>query len=329
MSTALPPGESLDPAPRFASRDAYLAAVHRLEPWLPVLRIIAEREGLPDLGEPRVTTSHKAPTFFIEPSYYVKLFPGWERRHDAFARELEGYRLVEADPSLPVPSLLGSGMVGTDCRYLLISSIDGRSLKEVRADVPESEMLEIASWCGRLLHRFHSLDIDPERREAGYRGFVAKIEQAREAIARRLAKRSLLNPQLLDQLDDWLPSTEAMVGSSRDAVVVHGSFRYSHIHVASRSGAYEAIGTIDLGRARIGHPMYDLCDLWRSLRSESPAVREHVMKEAQFPGYGTPEFSRVALSWAILQRSAQSFYVPQMADLTNLDDLAMLTFGEQ
>ena len=331
METAGPDGQDApsrpDPiVPAFESEDAYLEAVMYLEPWQGVIAAIVEREAIAFDGEPVVKTDYKAPMFHLPPDHYLKLFLDWRDRPRSFAAERAAYRIVAADPGLPVPTLVADGYVGATCRYLVITRIAGQSLRSMRDTISLDEMIGIATWTGEFMRRIHSVPIDAHERRTGWEAFSARMQMSRRSTVRSMTKRGALTPRLISQLDAWLPSAEEMLGEEKDAVLVHGALRYEHVYVDRVDGTYVPSGVIDLGSARVAHPMFDLTNIWSRLHGEPPEVGEHLLATAGLPDYGS-DFPRMALAWAIIQRWTKIFTLPDIEDIATLDELAQRIYA--
>jgi Ser/Thr protein kinase RdoA (MazF antagonist) len=327
---AVRPGGSIVPYMR--TWDAYEAARADIAAWLPAVSEVCRRERLRPTGRVARIASNASVALLLPPSHVLKLYVDVQRGEQVHgapvhAAERTGLGLAARDPGLPVPALVADGTIAANCRYLVMSLIPGVPLADVRPEVGPGDMTELAAWAGHVLGRFHAIGLGAAERRAGHEEFLGFARHLRATVGEAVAARSLLPARLAGELDDWLPSPEALAGHPADAAVLHGSFMYKHVFVQREAGGWRPTGVIDLGAARVGHPLYDLCRALIDLRREPAAVAEAFMAAAGFSEPVNGPLARLALAWLLLRRQRVPLPASTIEEASSLDDLALRAFA--
>jgi len=283
--------------------DAYRARFHDREHWVPFVRRAAEQLGLPcDTVEETLPGSY--PTFRVGEKIYKffgELFGGVE----SFAVERQVYGVLAQAPDLPVPRLLGEGMLFPDDAdwrwpYLVMTRVPGFSLGEGRSDLALDERLDLAREMGQLVRLFHTLPIKvsgPLRPEWG--PFLNFMREQRANLAEQHAAWGLLTPTMMRDLEAYVPCAEELVDVSRAPCLLHGDLTADH-WLGEWASPYRLNGVIDMGDARVGDPFYELValHLW-AFDCDKGMLRafcqSYGLLEAEQPG-----FARKVMSYALL-----------------------------
>jgi len=126
--------------PAIATREDYCRVRHQpADEWLPALRALGERHGLPEESVQRFAAGEN-PVFGLGEQLVVKLVPNlWVR---AVQREAESLRFLADKTTLPVAHLVAEGRM-EDWSYLVSTRLPGTPLDRVwpRLNSEEKERL--------------------------------------------------------------------------------------------------------------------------------------------------------------------------------------------
>jgi aminoglycoside phosphotransferase (APT) family kinase protein len=311
--------------PTYDTLEAYLEAIHRAEPWLPVAAEIGRRSDIDLSPDPELKTCCKTPVL-AGSDHVVKLYFDWYEGHRLYEEELAAYRVLARKPDLPVPRVVAHGSLEGTADYLVMTQIAGQPLRDVIDRIDEASLVAIAAWAGRLLRDLHAVPLTDEEREAGMARFAHRTHAARITAVDRLAERPYLPAHLLGQVEDWLPPYRDLAGPVDRAVMLHGGFKLKHLFVKERGEGWVGSGVIDFNRIAIGDPMADLPWIWHEVRRWPPSAARAFVTEAELPGTGTPDFARHALAWSLTHRAWRAFTIDGLEDVASLDDLAVRVF---
>jgi hygromycin-B 7''-O-kinase len=315
--------------PAYPSEEDYRSSVRRAQPWVMAAGQACRAEGVPAGPWTSVFPHGGRPTVRVDPGHVVKLFGPWGDGQDAFRHELGAFRLLERDPELPMPRLVGHGRIDDDWSYLLMTLIPGVALDAVRDGICADALVEVAAWAGRFIRRLHALPFEREEAERSVAWFEDALRSRLASLEVTLAASGLLPPHLVAQLGDWLPSPPELAMPESGPVPLHGDLHDDHIlghHVGDR---FHPSGVIDPGRLLFGHPLYELGPVWRWLRNGERRPMAAFLAEAGLPGFGQPGFPRLALAWCLLHQGITAFpdALPGVSEADSLDELAASCFG--
>jgi hygromycin-B 7''-O-kinase len=226
-----------------------------LESWLPAIRTIGARHGLPvDCGQITRFTNGENPVFAHGESWVLKLVPPFAS--DALTREVALLESLRAQPDVWSPSVLAHGRLD-GWRYLIETRLTGTPLHRIWPDLVRHEQETLAEKFGRLLRVLHEAPMDEATPAAfpDWNRFVRDaathwptrwgIERVPEALRadgpRFLAAAGLLE---LDQpVTLWRR--------------VHGDLAPENALAQQDGGTWEMSGMIDFGNAMVGDPLFD------------------------------------------------------------------------
>lgn len=283
--------------PHLSSEDAYAAIYRDTNAWLPAMRAIAQRHGLP------ATELEHAP-----PGTHVVFRAGADRLIKLFAfpwrRDVVPERLVlqrlGGHPDILAPRLIAEGEL-EGWPYLIITAVNGMPLCEVWNEVGAPDRERIVVQLGELMAALHRVPTDgmdeiavewPAFLEARQNGSVAQQAEA-GADACWLA-------QVRAYLDD-LP---ALYEPGFRPVLLSADITDEHVMLARRGGHWRLTGLIDFGDAMVGYPLYEFvattCITRRSIH----------LRQLLFLAYGFAEqeldagLTRKLTAYALLHRFA-------------------------
>lgn len=302
--------------PAFADRSAYAASLGELATWAPVALAVCRRHGLAAADDVRMGTVGTFPVVVVGGRWAVKLCGPWWDGAAALARERDAYAVLAARPDLPVPRLVADGDLGDGWSYLVLSALDGPTLRDVPATVA------VARWLGEVMAAVHALDVPPglAALRAGWDGYLALLARQRAGAVERHRGYGTLAPHLLDELGSWLPEPAALADRSRPASLLHGDLHADHVVV---DGDGRPAGVIDLNDAVVGDPRYEHGPLLDAFR------RDRRLLAAYRAAAGEPDHDpRTVLATALLHDFDQLGDADvDTAPAADLDDLAARVFG--
>jgi hygromycin-B 7''-O-kinase len=227
--------------PRITSLDEYRAVYAVPETWLPAMREIATRHGLPGPAVQQPLGTHVVFGFGDRGGGpIVKLFcPLWPADYQSEQISLAHQR------GLPVPRLLAQGEI-EGWPYLILSRVEGVPAVEVWPALGPEEKLRVVRQMGAFMRRLHQQPL-PTGLPADWPTFLA------ERLARAEAHHDAPEPWR-----KWIRERiETFVEPPFDPVLLNGDLTGDHVLLVRRRGAWQMSGVIDFGDARIGHPFYE------------------------------------------------------------------------
>jgi aminoglycoside phosphotransferase (APT) family kinase protein len=314
--------------PPFPDEAAYDAAVEGPEPWVSAAAEVCRREGIGADIAIRHLPGGLYPAVRMA-GHVVKLYGPWRDGAGARRAELAALRAVASDPELPVPRLEGQGALDEDWEYLVETLVPGEPLSEARATLGPDARADVATWLGGFVRRLHAVPLDPARAAAAARDFAAFSAMRRARAVATWGEGERLPGHLVAQLEAWLPGADELAVPEGGAVLLHADLHDEHVLGRAEEGRFVPEGVIDLNRARIGHPLYELGPIWRWALEGDPRLVAAFLAAADLPGSGEPGFPRLALAWCLLHEGVGQYPLdlPALADAATLDELAERAFG--
>jgi hygromycin-B 7''-O-kinase len=221
-----------------------------IDEWLPALRTLAARHGLPDGTVERFTTGEN-PVFGLGDRLVVKLVPNlWSH---AVQREIECLRFLADRTTLPVARIVAEGRI-EDWSYLVSTRLPGAPLDQVWSLLDPEERDKLAGELGRLLRELHSIPVDGFNPVGSGWAHFCKNSIATWA-ARRDADRI---PALLRADAPRFLAQEDLRNPGAALVILHGDLAPENTLVEHGAHGWEFSGILDFGNAMIGDPLFDL-----------------------------------------------------------------------
>lgn len=315
--------------PEFADIEAYNAALRELDPWRPALDAVLRAERLRPAGSWVLPPGEpgQQPVVLMPPDLAVKIYGPWNIGLETWAAEEQAYRLAKADRTMPVPRILGSGRLAPDWRYLVTEMLSGQPLVEVRSQLDERGWRGVAGWLGRVMRQLWDVPLPADVRDEGWAMFRGMLEWHRIGATGFYRKRTSLPDHLIDQIEGWLPSMEELLEDLVTPVLIHGDVHDANVLGIPSDGQFKATGILDLGRAMIGHPLFEIGPVSGfTFHGDRELIAEWARWAAP-PGFGRPGFARLALAFTLLHRGDTLAGLPQLAEARDLDALADALYG--
>lgn len=221
----------------------------RVEVWLPVVRAIFHREGLPcssmAAGYPG---SHAA--FVVDERYVVKIAcPFWQ--HDLHREVAVYHKLRQIDT--PVPDLLAYGHYD-GWLYLILSYCSGTALRELNASLTVKQKQVVAEQLAEILRQVHTVQLSES--EAEWSAVSGKLRK--QAIS-RLEQAEFLPSAVRKAAVEFVSGWDYGEQMSR-IKLLHADLTADHLLLDSNGSKITAI--IDWADSLNGPMEYELVALW-------------------------------------------------------------------
>jgi hygromycin-B 7''-O-kinase len=293
---------------------------------------VSRRERL-DLDQSRLSLGRIGtyPTLIVDGRAVVKLYGPWWSGPESFAAEADAYDLLASDETLPVPRRIAQGgLAGDEWRYLVLTFVPGIPLADAAGQLTHEALLELASWLGWVVLRLHALPVRPGRvLRRSWEPFAAFITRQRSEATARHRRWNTLPAHLVGQLDEWLPTAEALLDRSRAPVMVHGDLHENHLLGFVDRDRFVPTGVIDFTDVMVGDPYYELGPIQRSTFRCDRTLLAKFLLAARLPPAARMAFERRALAFALLHDFDQLRGLTWLGDVADLDELAVRLFGSR
>ena len=218
--------------------------------WLPAMRAICARHGLP--AHQLEALPEGTNVVFAVGDAIVKLYPPhWTqlaRVERAVAERVRG-RLPVATPDVHATGTVGGWP------YLVMSRLDGRSLHDLWADLDEQEQGRIAAQLGEMLAHLHSVSTaDLAELNADWPAFMK--ERMRGCVDRHREQGA--PESWLAMLPQFLADAAPLFPPDFRPSILSGDVHDYHLLVTERGGRWQLSGLFDFDDARVGFHEYDL-----------------------------------------------------------------------
>lgn len=320
-----PDGPPVRAMPELGTNPPSAEALASLEPWSAGFRVAASELGL-DPSLPVRCLPSTYPTAMIGEAV-IRLYGPWLHGATAMAQEATVLRLLEQDPAIPAPRILGTGWLDRAWAWLAMSVIPGRPLLDVRDTLDPDGLDAFSAWLGDVIRRIHRIPVERAVRRAALPDVVREIRRLHATVTERQRGHGTLHPRLVDRLADWMPPLDALLPGEDDLVLAHLDLHDANVLGTVEHGRFVATGVIDFGNAGLGHPLHELGALCgQTLRGDPRAM-------ARFLERARPRFpdgldrGRVALAWILLDDHDQLEQVPGIGAFETPDELAAHLFG--
>lgn len=314
------------------------AASHRVAlgeeaPYRRAVDEIARRHRL--LGPSRRYPEGACPVFAVGTRHVVKLFaPPFT---DAFDNEREILAHVDGRLGVATPAVAASGMLD-DWHYLVMTQLEGRTLREVWRELARADQLGLARALGDILRRLHALPTDPIRSAVARPDWAAFLGDRRTRCVERQAAHgapevwlaripaflSCFAPE--DPVEAPAPSGDPR-GVARRHAVLHTEIMREHVLAAEVGGAWRLTGLVDFERAMIAPVEYELAAVGLFFSEGDPELLRALLL-----AYGLPAASLAAalrrrvLAYALLHRHSNLAWflehLPPSPRATTFEELA-------
>lgn len=219
----------------------------------PLIAAVLAQEGIKDWSGPISLFGEGSSAVFGvgDHPFLIKIVSPFDE--GAFEREVQALRHLDA-LGRAMPRLLGCGQLG-EVKYLRITRLAGRSLKEVWPSLESAGRGRVAFELGKLLRVLHGVPLAGE--EAGAREkWQTFIQERRDAFFSSPGE-SMLPAQIYEQacrfIDEHMELAEAATPCR-----VHADVHGAHILIDGRGDSVQIRGLIDFGDSLFADPIYDL-----------------------------------------------------------------------
>ena len=237
--------------------------------WKPAIDAICAQEGI---GYHHIETpaSNTNAVFILDRRVVIKIYsPFWSE----FAFERRLIKLLRRAAAVPVPTILAAGQFPdrTTWNYLAMQFCSGRTLQELKPEIPRPALLKIAAQTGRMVRAIHAVDRLPLAGIDKGEPWDTLIQRRRRQVLPELIGRRLITAPVAAELAAIL---DEVVAAARGLprVVVHGDLNADHLLLEERNGGWVVSALIDFGDARIGVRDYEWMPLWLGLFARDVAV---------------------------------------------------------
>ena len=317
-----------EPVPTYASSGDEAIAVTRAQPWLQAAARALDAHDL-EPGALAHISAGPIPTVLSGSEHAARLFPPHAAAREHLSLERAAHAVVDAHASLPAPRLVGTGELEAGWSYSISTALPRATLDKTEPELWPASRRAAAAWMGGWLRALHAVDVDDVP------GVLARVDwraelEARHSRAASTARRLGLLPRwLIDDLERWLPSVEAMSSSPGADTLSHAALGAEHVggRIGPGRRNFEAVGVFGLANIGVRHAMWDIGAPWWSVLRGDPGATRSFLREADLPGRLDPGFANLALAWVLLTPPPAGATLPEIGEEETLDDLARRWFS--
>jgi len=198
--------------------------------------------------------------------------------HEDYAFEREIHVLLERTPELGAPRLIAHGQLTAPGRstvrralesssawpYVVLSFVPGEPIRDVRHELDDHNLLNIAEELGRRLRHLHTIPLRTlstlDVTRAGWQRYTQQqIVRATAALRRETA----LPQHVIDQVPAFVNTVLAEQGTP-ELVLVSGDVTEDHVILQRCGNTWTISGLIDFADARVAPREYEWVALWFS-----------------------------------------------------------------
>jgi hygromycin-B 7''-O-kinase len=304
----LPPSSLIPPIRGFAmaqprpllpilpDRAAYESIQTDVQTWLPAMRVICQRHGVPFGALARLSEGTNI-IFAAGTQHIIKLYPPHWRRLCAVERLVAEH--LHAKLSVTTPEIVAANEL-EGWPYLVMQRLAGRYLAEVWNHLPLATQQRLATDLGALLAQLHALPTHGlDALDADWPVLVD--DRIHDCVARH--REQGMPEAWLEQLPAYLAHAQPLYPPSFAPAIVSGDIHQYHLLVDDRQGQWRLTGLFDFDDARIGFHEYDLAATGLFLMYGRPQLLRAFL---QTYGYGhadlTDALSHRLLAYTLLHR---------------------------
>ena len=277
--------------------EQWAATFDDVRTWRPLVDAICKREGIV-YHRIEAPESNTNAVFILDRQAVIKIYsPFWQE----FAFERTLMELLERGAAVPMLAIRAAGVFRDrrDWNYLVMAFCTGRPLDELRPEMTQPALLEVAAQTGRMIRRLHAFDPAPLAAIDKGERWDALVGRRRREVLPELIDRGLIVPSIAPELDALLDEALAAPRTATQ-VVVHGDLNAEHLLLDERDGRWVVSALIDFGDARIGAPDYEWMPLWLGLCNRDAAVLRAFL-DAYDPALPTDHrLGRRIAAWTLL-----------------------------
>jgi hygromycin-B 7''-O-kinase len=288
--------------------------------FLPAVEAICTRHGFHGAALERFAVGSVV-VHAIGDGHVLKLFPPHVERN--FRTELAVLEHLDGRLSVPTPAPVASGELD-GWGYVLMRRLQGRSLRDVWPEVPETARLGLCRSLGEAAAGLHALPTDGlEGIEPDWHTFLER--QRRGCVERQ--RRLGVHEAWLEQIPGFLDAAELPGPEPARQVLLHTELMREHVLVQSDAGGWRLSGLLDFEPAMLGAPGYELASVGLFVSEGDRAALGAFLDGYGLPGKErTPELQRRCLAYGLLHRySHLAWYLerlPVPPGASRLEELA-------
>lgn len=250
------------------------------------------------------------------PDLVVKIYP--DAVADRMRTEAYVYRMLAADNAIPTPRVVvaGSSRDVLSASYLLMTRLEGKRLADIRDELPADELVAIYRDMARVLRHIHAYRFA----ECGpiIAGAVVPVGGNADFVRRQFADRlcdfeSLGPPSLREALRAYVESALPIVETDAGGALCHNDYIDGNIIVAEQGAGWRVTGVVDVERAVVADPVFDLARISRARTSSSRAFVD-AYGEVDHGRLGLYELYHVVELWNWFAQTGWQEQLPALQD---------------
>ncbi len=281
--------------PQPDSIEAYLPLRGDPGNWLPAMRVIAERHGLPQESLYAEKTGTNV-VFRVGDDAWIKLIvPLWTEDYD---RERCGLAAMNDVEDVAAPRLLADGEI-EGWPYLVMGTVEGASIGSVWQDLTQDEQVDLAEQIGALMARMHA--VDTAGMTALRHDWDTFVRRQREGCGVRQAEG--IDARWAEEIDRYVAGVPVLDEPGGQDVFLHSDITDQHVLVVKQGGRWRITGLIDFADAMLGRPLYEFAAPAVFLTQRKPWAQRALLR-----GYGFrddelgPELAKRLTAYVVLHR---------------------------
>lgn len=293
--------------PCFDSFAQYVRCFNDASYWQLFVAEICRHHGLEPVRQVDAGLPGTFPAFIVDGRYVVKLYGELFGGPRSWAVELEVYGLLRGAAEIRAPALIASGRLDPAAAtwswpYLVTSVLPGTSFGSARNAMTNNNQETVVRWLGRQMRAFYALRL-PESGELSPAAdrWSRFLGQRYAACVENHRRWNTLPPQLLDQIEKYLPPVEALIDRATRPCLLHADLNEDHILGRFAGSTWQPSGIIDFGDVMVGEPIYDLVALHIGLGHADKHLLHTFLDAARIDG-AQQGFAQRAMCYTLLHR---------------------------
>jgi hygromycin-B 7''-O-kinase len=300
--------------------------------WEPFVLLVSAREQIPVDRPPRSGLPGTFPTFIVSEKWVVKFFGPLFDGPTCYQVEVTASQLL-AHHNFPIPALLAIGNLYPPeaaefpWPYLIYDYIPALSIGEVYDEVSFDSMQALAHRLGGLLHRMHSISLQPGSvLPANWDFYLNHLTRLSADCQSRHAAWASLPPHLLSEIPSYLLPLSDLLPPSASPSLIHADLTRDHLLGDLQGGDWHLRAMIDFGDALSGDLFYELVVLHLELfNADRRLLREFLLAYQPSP-FHQQNFIHKAMTLTLLH-PYDAFALPfarhpALRECTSLEELA-------